>query len=186
MTERFATDTAAAGEDTSGMVNRYAGTLMNPVASSGDTPFFGHGLGTGTNVAATLAWGHRGWIGPEDEWGRIFFESGPIFGMLVVLYRVALTLVVGKSAYDAMRRDNVLPDASFRAAAAYSSRSSTVSGEYRPRSALPSSGRASPSPPASSPRMRKKKITTKSTRNTPGTTRIIPRQPARRLEFSPP
>jgi hypothetical protein len=108
LTQRF-TDAAASGENTSGMFDRYAGTLLNPVATSGETPLFGHGIGSGTNAASGLIRGERGFIGPEDEWGRLFFECGPIFGMLLVIFRTALTLAVGKCAYDAMRRDNILP-----------------------------------------------------------------------------
>ena len=108
LTRRFK-DAAAGGEDTSGMVNRYAETMEEPLVVSGDEPLFGHGIGIGTNAAAGMLKGDREFIGPEDEWGRLFFECGPIFGLLLVIFRVSLTLAVAKAAYDALKRDNMLP-----------------------------------------------------------------------------
>ena len=102
-------DGAAGGEDTSGFLNRYAETMVEPLASSGRTDLWGMGIGAGTNAASGMLRGDREFIGPEDEWGRLFFESGPIFGLLLVLLRVALTLTVAKTAYDALKQDNTLP-----------------------------------------------------------------------------
>ena len=108
LTWRFQ-DGAANGEDTAGLINRYADTMVDPLTYGGSTQLFGMGIGAGTNAASGLLLGERAFMGAEDEWGRLFFESGPIFGLLLVIFRVALTLAVGKAAYDALRRDNVLP-----------------------------------------------------------------------------
>jgi hypothetical protein len=108
-------DAAFSGEDTSGMVNRYANTMEGPIANLSRSTLFGHGLGLGTNAAAGLLTGGREFLGSEDEWGRLIFESGPIFGLLLVAYRVALGFVVGKCAYDALFRDNILPALIFSA-----------------------------------------------------------------------
>jgi hypothetical protein len=102
-------DGANNNEDAKGMANRYGETMLQPLVSAGDAPFFGNGIGIGTNAAAGLLKGKREFIGPEDEWGRLIFECGPVFGLLLILFRVALTLTVGKCAFDAMRRDNILP-----------------------------------------------------------------------------
>jgi hypothetical protein len=109
LTRRFK-DGAANNEDASGMANRYAETMLEPLLDAGraqDT--FGNGLGLGTNVASTLLRGQREFIGSEDEWGRIVFESGPIFGVLLIIFRMALTLSIGYCAYRALRQDNFLP-----------------------------------------------------------------------------
>jgi hypothetical protein len=108
LTRRFA-DAAAAGEGSEGMVNRYTGSLLDPFTNLDQFPFFGNGLGLGTNAAAGMLFGQREFIGPENEWGRLFFECGPVFGLLLCLFRLALTLAIGKCAYDALRRDNILP-----------------------------------------------------------------------------
>jgi hypothetical protein len=108
LTERFA-DTAAQGEDAQGMLAREANSMVGPFSDLEDLPFFGHGLGIGTNAAAGMLLGQRAFIGPEDEWGRLFFECGSVCGLMLCIFRIALTLAIAKSAYDALRRDNLLP-----------------------------------------------------------------------------
>lgn len=108
LTRRFE-DAAANGEDTKGFVDRYANTMVGPLAAAGSAPMFGNGLGSGTNAASGLLRGDREFIGSEDEWGRLFFECGPIFGLLLIIFRVALTLAIAKFAYDAFCEDNILP-----------------------------------------------------------------------------
>jgi hypothetical protein len=53
--------------------------------------------------------GDREFIGPEDEWGRLIYECGPIFGLLLCIFRLALTVAVAWNAYRAFQRDNILP-----------------------------------------------------------------------------
>ena len=106
--QRF-TDTSAAGEDATGMANRYVLSMTGPFDDLQDLPLFGHGLGIGTNAGAALLHGDREFIGPEDEWGRLFFECGSVFGLLLCLFRLVLTVAVARYAFNALRRDNVLP-----------------------------------------------------------------------------
>jgi len=108
LAQRFE-DTSAQGEDTQGFVARFVNTMLLPLANMNDVPMFGYGLGLGTNAAAGLLHGERGFLGPEDEWGRLIFECGPIFGLLLCLFRSALTIVIGMRAFAALHRDNVLP-----------------------------------------------------------------------------
>ncbi len=113
--QRFA-DGSANGEDTQGLVNRYANTMGGPLANMGNSPLLGNGLGLGTNAAAGLLLGERAFLGAEDEWGRLIFECGPIFGLVLILYRVALGLAIAKRAYDAlMKNNNMLPALIFSA-----------------------------------------------------------------------
>jgi len=102
-------DAAANGEDAKGFVGRYTGSMLNPLTNAGSAPLFGNGIGSGTNAASGLLRGDREFIGAEDEWGRLFFECGPLFGLLLVIFRVALSLAIAKYAYDAFCQDNVLP-----------------------------------------------------------------------------
>jgi hypothetical protein len=108
LTERIA-DGAANGEDTGGFASRYMNTMLSPLITMGDVPLFGNGLGLGTNAAAGMLHGEREFIGPEDEWGRLIFECGPIFGLLLCIFRVALTLAIAHRAYAAFQNDNILP-----------------------------------------------------------------------------
>jgi hypothetical protein len=107
---RFA-EGAANGEDAGGLVGRFAGTMAGPLSELGDVMLFGHGLGLGTNVGATLAWHTTGTFygGSEEEWGRLIYECGSIFGFLLVLFRIALAVAIGRAAYFAVRDGNLLP-----------------------------------------------------------------------------
>lgn len=100
-------DTAAQGEDTTGFFARFLNSMLRPIVTAGKIPIFGYGLGTGTNAGAAMVSADLDW--PEDEWPRLFFESGPIFGLLLCIFRVALTVAVAKRAFEAFRRDNILP-----------------------------------------------------------------------------
>jgi hypothetical protein len=108
LTQRFA-DASATEDGTQGFILRFAGTLVGPIVLMGNAPILGAGLGMGTNVAAGLLTGQRGFLGAEDEWGRLIFESGPIFCLLLIVFRVALTFTIAVQAYQALRRDNILP-----------------------------------------------------------------------------
>ena len=110
LTQRFE-DAGAYEGNTQGFVDRYAGSMFGPLSRLDKVPFFGRGLGVGTNaamslvstnVAALLPW-------PEDEWSRLVFESGPIFGLLMILFRTVLTVAIGMQAFNAFRYGNVLP-----------------------------------------------------------------------------
>ncbi|MCE0522891.1 MAG: hypothetical protein LV480_08260 [Methylacidiphilales bacterium] len=92
-----------------GFFDRYINSIVGPLTDMGDVPFFGYGLGVDTNAAASLLHGEREFIGPEDEWGRLIYECGPIFGILLCIFRIALTVAIARRAYEAFHRDNILP-----------------------------------------------------------------------------
>jgi hypothetical protein len=103
-------DDASGSEiDQGGFFGRFVNTMLGPITTMGDVPFFGDGLGIDTNAAAAMLHGDREFIGPEDEWGRLIFECGPIFGLLLCVFRIALTVYVAKRAYEAFHRGNILP-----------------------------------------------------------------------------
>ena len=97
---------------TSGFVDRYADTMLGPLALMEEADLFGSGLGLGTNAGQALMMGGRTTKfvnGSENEWGRVIYEGGPIFGFLFIILRLAITLAIFKSAFDALRRNNPLP-----------------------------------------------------------------------------
>ncbi len=102
-------DTAAQGEDTEGFFTRYAGTMLGPLSNLGLVPTMGYGLGLGTNAALTLSSTAAELDWPEAEWGRLIFECGPIFGVLLCIFRTALTIAIARQAFIAFRRGNILP-----------------------------------------------------------------------------
>jgi hypothetical protein len=102
-------DAATVEDQTGGFVGRYANTMLVPLSAIDSVPLFGNGLGLGTNGGSGLLRGDREFIGPEDEWGRLIFECGPVFGLLLILFRTALAATLAKRAYDAFRHGNLLP-----------------------------------------------------------------------------
>jgi hypothetical protein len=95
--------------DTHDFIDRFVDTLLGPLTGMDQVPIFGNGLGLGTNAAAGMLLGDREFIGPENEWGRLIFECGPIFGLLLCIFRTVLTVAVAMRAYEAFHRDNILP-----------------------------------------------------------------------------
>ncbi|MBL7071369.1 MAG: hypothetical protein ISS26_04280 [Candidatus Omnitrophica bacterium] len=54
------------------------------------TPTLGVGIGSHTSGGAALATGVRIEAGVEDEWSRIIVETGPIFGLIYITFRILL------------------------------------------------------------------------------------------------
>ncbi len=87
-------DTAAAeahGDAWGSLTSRVLSNFTLPFQSALAAPFFGHGVGVGSNVGARLLSGQVGFLLAEDEWGKIFLELGPILGGAFIGFRVALT-----------------------------------------------------------------------------------------------
>jgi hypothetical protein len=59
------------------------------------TPWFGYGLGMGTNGGAFLLTGEMQFLLAEAEWSRIILELGPIMGVAFIAWRVAVTAMIG-------------------------------------------------------------------------------------------
>jgi hypothetical protein len=114
LVQRF-TDAGASEGNALGFIDRFLETFIGPLGDMGSVPIFGNGLGIGTNGAAAMLHGTREFIGPENEWGRLIFECGPILGFLLCMFRLFLTIAVGQRAYYALRHGNALPALLFAA-----------------------------------------------------------------------
>jgi hypothetical protein len=81
------------------------------------TPFFGYGIGSGTNAAAVLLRGSSeqgmGFLLAEDEWSRIVLELGYLLGGLYILFRIYIVYWLFKLALLAYKNENLLPIAIF-------------------------------------------------------------------------
>jgi hypothetical protein len=108
LTRRFV-DVGVQENGAQGFIARFFDSMLGPLKQVADAPLFGNGLGIDTNAAAGMLRGGREFIGPENEWGRLIYECGPILGLLLCIFRVALTIAVGRRAYAALRHDNILP-----------------------------------------------------------------------------
>ena len=73
-----------------------------------DAPPLGVGLGAGTNAAAAMQ-GDRRFRWGEGEWPRVIFEAGPILGLLYLIWRVWITVAVGRAALRISANGALLP-----------------------------------------------------------------------------
>jgi len=110
LTTRFenaaeATDTTVAG----GMASRVVEGFTNGFYVLWKAPFFGFGLGIGTNAAAKVLTGESDFLLAEEEWSRVFLESGPLLGLAFVLWRCGLGLWIAFLCLKSVRGGNILP-----------------------------------------------------------------------------
>jgi hypothetical protein len=106
---RFETANEVEGGLKGVLIDRYMGGMFGALRQSGDKPFFGYGLGMGTNVGAMLLTGKQVFLISEGEWGRLIGEMGPLLGLAVILIRVCLTARIALAAYRRMIAGDLLP-----------------------------------------------------------------------------
>ncbi len=99
--------TSSTGEDSGGvqtaLVDRYLSYLTDPLTL--DAPFFGYGIGMGSNAGAKLLTGDVGFLMSEGEWSRIILEMGPLIGWFFIIYRVALVCHLGLKSMNAAQKN---------------------------------------------------------------------------------
>ena len=94
----------------SGVLNgRVLGGMSSALTGSSRIPFWGYGLGMGTNAGAMLLTGVNGFLISEEEWGRLIGELGPLLGISVILIRVALTLKMALFSLRKLNSGDILP-----------------------------------------------------------------------------
>lgn len=91
------------------IIIRYLDDFRQPWYMLQYVPIVGLGIGLGTNVGAKIISGQVGFYLSESEWCRIIFESGPILGVLFILYRVGLFISIGTTVFRACSKQNALP-----------------------------------------------------------------------------
>lgn len=108
-TSRFtsASDTEGGLKGTLG--DRFLGGLVGQFLESGDQPFFGAGIGMGTNVGSMILAGKQTFLVAEGEWGRILGELGPILGLVIIAIRVGFSIKITLGSYHQLAKNNLLP-----------------------------------------------------------------------------
>lgn len=112
--EAFTTRFESASESEGGLRgtlgNRYLGVIER--ALSNDFPFWGYGLGFGTNVG-TKSLGLQDMytkFNSDQEWVRVFGESGFVLGLMIMLIRVHFSLLLFYKSYKCLiARNDFLP-----------------------------------------------------------------------------
>ena len=106
LSARF-TESAEAGDTTiiRGMAHRTLSGFTVALRNLDKPPLFGYGLGIGTAGGARFLMGRVAFLLAEDEWTRVVLESGPIFGLAFLLWRVALTFRIGWLSLGALWRN---------------------------------------------------------------------------------
>jgi hypothetical protein len=100
-------DTASAevqGDAWGSLTDRVADGFTAPFNLMLDVPFFGHGIGVGSNVGAKLLSGRVGFLLSENEWERAMMELGPLLGLGFIGMRTALTLHLLILSWHALRK----------------------------------------------------------------------------------
>lgn len=107
---RFDSAAASEGNVIEGTLgDRYLGGLYESIVNSTDWPFFGYGLGMGTNVGSTLMGSGRTFLIAEGEWQRIVGEMGALLGLGVIFIRLSLSLKLALASYSKVMKGDVLP-----------------------------------------------------------------------------
>ncbi len=89
--------------------DRYLGGMIKAITEADEIPFFGVGLGMGTNAASAILSGGRTFMVSEGEWGRLVGEMGALLGISVIGIRLHLSFKLALESYNKMRAGNILP-----------------------------------------------------------------------------
>lgn len=92
-----------------GIFMRWFGDLVSAWYSLSSAPLLGHGLGMGTNAAAGITSGARGFLLAEGDLARVILESGPVLGLAFILLRTAIMLTLIRRSLMALKDGEVLP-----------------------------------------------------------------------------
>nr|WP_294941971.1 hypothetical protein [uncultured Mucilaginibacter sp.] len=108
LTSRFDTAKESEGTINNTIVNRIGASILEPFVNS-ELPFFGFGIGMGTNAGARLLIGRSDvFLIAEGEWGRLIGEMGAVFGIAAIVVRLQLSLKMMAQAYKRLKINNML------------------------------------------------------------------------------
>ena len=110
LSERF-TESAEAADTTviGGTMERMLSGFTEPLQILNKAPFWGYGLGVGTNGGARFLTGRSAFLLTENEWSRIILESGPILGLAFLFWRTALAFYIGYLVLKQLMLGRTLP-----------------------------------------------------------------------------
>lgn len=83
--------------------------MLSAFDSIDSVPFWGHGIGMGTNTGARLLTGGRAFLIAESGWGAVIGELGPLLGLALIGYRGLIALALTLRSVRAVKLGNPLP-----------------------------------------------------------------------------
>lgn len=111
-TDAFSARFEGANESEGGVqaaiLDRVLGGMIHAVTNAPNLPFFGYGIGMGTNVGANLLTGQSAFLISEGEWGRIIGEEGLLFGFIIVILRTSAALQITRKAICHLKTTDAL------------------------------------------------------------------------------
>lgn len=112
-TEAFTARLEGASEIEGGLegtlIDRYLGGLVTAISNSADKPFFGYGIGMGTNAGSKMLTGGVTFLISEEEWGRLIGEMGALLGLLAIFIRLAFSFKISLASYKNIKAGDFLP-----------------------------------------------------------------------------
>lgn len=112
-TEVFNTRFSEANENEGGLqgvlLDRFLGGLVSAIQYAPEAPFFGYGIGMGTNAGSAILTGKATFLIAEGEWGRIVGEMGLLMGFILIVIRIILSASLVRNSLIALRLGNALP-----------------------------------------------------------------------------
>lgn len=106
---RFTAASDVEGGLSGSLGDRYLGGMIGALNNSSQQPFFGYGIGIGTNAGSAILTGDRAFLISEGEWGRLIGELGPWLGIGIIFVRMALCVKLAVACYQRLRQDDLLP-----------------------------------------------------------------------------
>ncbi len=91
------------------LVDRYLGGMVGALTVKSDLPFFGYGIGMGTNAGSVLMTGEKIFLVSEGEWGRLIGELGSLLGIIVILLRLGISGNLAVASFNKLTIGDLLP-----------------------------------------------------------------------------
>jgi len=106
---RFTTASFSEGGLRGTLTGRFLGGILGSISKSLEQPFFGYGIGMGTNVGSMLLTGDRKFLIAEEEWGRLIGEMGALLGFSAIIIRLLLSLKLFAFSFRYLKEGETLP-----------------------------------------------------------------------------
>lgn len=109
LTTRFVSASESEGGVDDVLIIRYLGGLLVAFADTSRWPFWGVGIGMGSNAGAMILSGETQFLVAENEWQRVVGELGFLMGFLVIAIRLVMIVSAAVRSGRALLLGDLLP-----------------------------------------------------------------------------